>query len=257
MKYIFKILISHLRYTLKELYYIFKISFTHNKFITIIFYLSSKFLFHQGVKNLISKKIFSKHKVSYTNYVRENMTFSNDWFSHNITTWVSIFKNEVNSNKELDILEIGSYEGASAVFFLKYFKTSNLQCVETFQGSEEHKNLNFNKIKKNFYNNTFFFKERLKVFEGTSDDFFLQNKRFFDIIYVDGSHEFSNVYKDAFNSFNVLNQNGIIIFDDFLKKYYKDLKKDPIIAILNFISKHKKNIKILNVGYQIIIKKIN
>ena len=256
MKHIFKMLISHLKYTLKESHYIFKISFTHNELATVVLPLSFKFLFHQGIKNLISKKIFKNYKLDYSNYVRENMTFSNDWFSHNITTWVSVFKKEIKSNKRLDILEIGSYEGASVVFLLKYFQTSSLQCVETFEGSDEHKDLNFNEIKKNFYNNTSTFKERLSVFEGTSDEFFLKNKQIFDIIYVDGSHEFSNVYKDAFNSFNFLNINGIIIFDDFLKKYYGDLKKDPIIAILNFISKHKKNIKILNVGYQIIIKKI-
>ena len=150
MKHIFKMLISHLKYTLKESHYIFKISFTHNELATVVLPLSFKFLFHQGIKNLISKKIFKNYKLDYSNYVRENMTFSNDWFSHNITTWVSVFKKEIKSNKRLDILEIGSYEGASAVFLLKYFQTSSLQCVETFEGSDEHKDLNFNEIKKKF-----------------------------------------------------------------------------------------------------------
>ena len=61
MKYIFKMLISHLKYNLKkESYYIFKISFTHNKLATVVLPLSFKFLFHQGIKNLIAKKIFKK-----------------------------------------------------------------------------------------------------------------------------------------------------------------------------------------------------
>ena len=64
-----------------------------------------------------------------------------------------------------------------------------------------------------------------------------------------------DVIRDANNSFNALNKNRIIIFDDFLKRYYKELSKDPILAILNFIYQNKKNIKIINVGYQIIIQK--
>ena len=257
MKNILKILISHLRYLTRQLYYILMASIKSNNSLKFLIILCTKFLYFAGIKNLIYKKKYKNEKISYNNIMKNQLTLSNDWFSNNIPNWVSIFRSEKINKKYNNILEIGSYEGASAFFFLHYFKTSNLHCVETFKGSDEHKNLNFNKIKENFYNNTSPFKERLSVFEGCSDDFFQQNKQFFDIIYIDGSHEFSNVYKDACNSFNFLNQNGVIIFDDFLKKYYKDFKKDPIVAILNFIFKHKKNIKILNVGYQMIIKKIN
>tara|TARA_B100000886_G_scaffold144974_1_gene98583 strand:+ start:15623 stop:16396 length:774 start_codon:yes stop_codon:yes gene_type:complete len=257
MKNILKILISHLRYLIKQIYYILKASKKTDNSLIFKIILCIKFLYCAGIKNLICKKFYKKEKLSYENLMKSQLVLSNDWFSNNITNWISVFSSEKINSKNINILEIGSYEGASAFFFLDYLKASNLQCVETFEGSDEHKNINFDKIKKNFFNNTLIFKERLKVFEGTSDNFFQQNKQFFDLIYIDGSHEFLNVYKDACNSFNFLNQNGIIIFDDFLKKYYKDLKKDPIIAILNFIFKHKKNIKILNVGYQIIIKKIN
>ena len=62
----------------------------------------------------------------------------------------------------------------------------------------------------------------------------------YDLIYVDGgSHHYNDVLKDANNSFKVLNKNGILIFDDFLKKYYKDLKRDPIIAILSLLMSTK------------------
>ena len=60
------------------------------------------------------------------------MTFSNDWFSHNITTWVSVFKKEIKSNKRLDILEIGSYEGASVVFLLKSFSNIKFTMCRNF-----------------------------------------------------------------------------------------------------------------------------
>ncbi len=256
MKSTLKILNSHLKYILDQFYYILNASLKNKNPLLVLFILCIKFLYFAGIKNLICKKIYKRKKISYKNLMMSHLRLSNDWFFNNISIWMSVFKSEKMNKKNVSILEIGSYEGASAFFFLDYLKSSNLQCVETFKGSDEHKHIDFTEIKKNFYHNTSIFKDRLKVFEGTSDDFFQKNKHFFDIIYVDGSHEFLNVYKDACNSFNFLNRNGIIIFDDFLKKYYKDLKKDPIIAILDFISKHKKNIKIINVDYQIIIKKI-
>lgn len=48
----------------------------------------------------------------------------------------------------------------------------------------------------------------------TSDDFFLNNKKTFDIIFIDGLHEAEQVYKDIINSLNCLNPNGTIVCHD-------------------------------------------
>lgn len=258
MKNIFKILFFHSHYTIKQFYYIFKISFTNKNLFLTSLNLSLKFLYYNGLKNFFNKKIYSKYKYDYLELVKKNLILSNDWFSNNITTWVSVFKKENIIQKKLNILEIGSYEGASAVFFLNYFNYANLTCIETFNGSDEHQSIDFSKVKKNFHHNINNFVDRINLFESRSENFFNEenNKTKYDIIYIDGSHYFDDVCKDAENSFLSLKDNGIIIFDDFLKKYYKDLKKDPIVAIIKFIDKHKKNIRIINVNYQIIIKKI-
>jgi len=47
-----------------------------------------------------------------------------------------------------DILEIGSYERRSALFFFDNFKDSNMHCVDTWSGSDEHDNFDFNMMKK-------------------------------------------------------------------------------------------------------------
>jgi len=47
-----------------------------------------------------------------------------------------------------------------------------------------------------------------------SDDFFKQNNKTFDIIFIDGLHESSQVYRDIVNSINVLNNGGTIILHD-------------------------------------------
>ena len=35
-------------------------------------------------------------------------------------------------------------------FFLNYFKNSEITCIETFKGSDEHSKIDFTIIKKNF-----------------------------------------------------------------------------------------------------------
>ena len=56
------------------------------------------------------------------------------------------------------------------------------------------------------------------TFEGTSDDFFKQNKKFFDVIFIDGKHEFNQCRNDAMNSLKCLNKNGYILFHDFIPR---------------------------------------
>ena len=53
-------------------------------------------------------------------------------------------------------------------------------------------------------------------YRGTSDDFFLKNKIFFDCIFIDGLHTYAQVKKDILNSINFLNENGTIILHDCL-----------------------------------------
>jgi len=50
----------------------------------------------------------------------------------------------------------------------------------------------------------------------TSDAFFLQNRETFDIVYVDGWHERSQVRRDVLNSLRFLNPGGAIVMHDCL-----------------------------------------
>ena len=53
-------------------------------------------------------------------------------------------------------------------------------------------------------------------FKGTSDQFFSQNKKKFDCIFIDGLHEYDQVCKDLENSLNCINEKGIIFLHDAL-----------------------------------------
>ncbi len=52
----------------------------------------------------------------------------------------------------------------------------------------------------------------------TSDHFFSINKDNFDIIFIDGLHEYSQVMKDIKNSLKFINKNGIILLHDCLPR---------------------------------------
>ena len=56
-------------------------------------------------------------------------------------------------------------------------------------------------------------------FKMTSDDFFKKNPQIkFDVIFIDGLHEYEQCQKDCLNSIKQLNDDGIILFHDFLPR---------------------------------------
>ena len=69
------------------------------------------------------------------------------------------------------------------------------------------------------------------TFLGTSDEFFYQNKKKFDVIFIDGLHHYSQCHEDTINSFKCLNKNGYLFFHDliprnFLEEYVP--QKSPV-----------------------------
>src|SRR5712692_9017796 len=60
-----------------------------------------------------------------------------DWTSRNYQLWADIFASR--RKESLRILEIGSWEGRSALFFLNYLPEARIVCVDTFAGAVEHR----------------------------------------------------------------------------------------------------------------------
>ena len=76
------------------------------------------------------------------------------------------------------------------------------------------------------------------------------------MIYVDGSHHYADVLKDLINSYKFLEKDGIIICDDFKwTSYYQNKTENPALAIIKFINLYK--LKIVYIGYQVILKKVH
>jgi len=62
----------------------------------------------------------------------------------------------------------------------------------------------------------------------TSDDFFKENNKKFDIIFIDGMHQLEYVYNDFFNAIHCLTPNGSIVIDDVLPMNEREQYKVPI-----------------------------
>lgn len=77
------------------------------------------------------------------------------------------------------------------------------------------------------------------------------------ILYIDGSHQSDDVMIDAIICFKLLKVGGIMIFDDFLWKYYEYHKDNPCSAISAFLTLKKSELRIIHLGCQVHIQKTN
>ena len=207
------------------------------------------------LKHPFSYKIKKQKKEEHKNYLVSKKS-TTDYFSLNAYYWDLIIN---KTFKKFSYLEIGSWEGNSAMFILKNFNTKNVTCVDIWDIHNDDGKAEQIKRFNNFQSNLVEFNERFLFYKSTSDEFFINNKKKYDVIYIDGWHEAPQVYKDICNSWNCLNEGGIVICDDF---FYGDIinNKDnnlPAISINRFILENKNKLKILNVNNtQIFIQKI-
>jgi predicted O-methyltransferase YrrM len=185
-------------------------------------------------------------------------TFTVDWFTDNISNW-SIVLNEF-CGKEVSALEIGSFQGRSALWLLENVLThekSKITCVDTFKGSPPYTDGLDNDLFEIFKNNTRDFEDKITVLKGKSHILLRELRDKFDFIYIDGDHDTVPVLEDAILSFRLLKFGGIMIFDDYLWDGGKGEYCNPKKGIDAFLSAYKNQIVVLHKHYQVIIRKVS
>ena len=215
------------------------------------------FIILNFLKNFFPNYKTKKKSLIIENQIYENfISFNEDqkWFCNNLYFLKSNLKNQENTK---NILEIGSYEGRSAIFFLNHFPNSNITCVDTWAGSDEQTKIDSKIIENNFdiNLNKYLKINRLKKIKNTSNNFFKDNIDTFDLIYIDGDHSYEQVYNDIINSWEILNKNGLLILDDYLWWFYTDLSKNPSSAINKFIINNRNDLSNMIIWKQVILKK--
>ena len=210
------------------------------------------FLYTKLTNFFVKRKIVKFKKKHQTLLSGKKIT--NDFFSANAYNFY-YYLNKLKP--DFDYLEIGSYEGNSAVFVADTFIKSKIYCVDNWVGNDEYvDHISFSKIEQNFNSNTFNYENIFKN-KCLSDEFFQDNSKMFDAIYIDGYHHGAQVYKDCINSWTFLKNNGFLICDDYIWRFYSNFRDNPCYAINVFLSKIVGTYKLEKVSNsQIFIKKI-
>jgi predicted O-methyltransferase YrrM len=166
--------------------------------------------------------------------------------------------------KKINCLDIGSYTGESTCWMLNNLCTnpySRVFSVDTWEGSPEYGNYT-NEIEKKFDEaiEKTGKKDQYVKMKMISSKALIKLKEFgfiiFDFIFIDASHEAKDVITDAILSWDILNEEGILIFDDYKWDKLKGEEFRPKLAIDSFVAMFKPQLKTLYSGYQYIIEKI-
>lgn len=171
-----------------------------------------------------------EHQSIIEKYYKKKYTFSKDMFTNAIPLWKKVL-GPYKEKSDIHYLEIGVYEGGSALWVLENIltaKSAKMTAIDPFPG----------KLYKIFLDNLKLsgFSDKTKVIRGYSQyELRKLPLNSYDIIYIDGSHVAKDVLSDAVLSWELVKKGGIIIFDDY--RWRPDLPaiKSPKMAIDAFI----------------------
>jgi cephalosporin hydroxylase len=191
--------------------------------------------------------------------------FTNTWFADVRENWQHLLE----QHRPTKILEIGSFEGASACFLIETLsKTAEveLHCVDSWEGGVEHKHggsveSDMSSVEVRFHLNTRFAIESAqhrvslvthkRLSHLALSELVAERKLgYFDLVYVDGSHQAPDVLFDAVASFKLLRVGGILAFDDYLWReelpYGLDPLRCPKPAIDAFVNLNIRKLNVLS-----------
>lgn len=205
--------------------------------------------------------LFSSYKkmTKNSNAHEAEYVFSKDWFSNNIPRWEKHLKKLIKAGKDrpLMALEIGSFEGRSAVWTLENILThpnSSLICIDNYVNTPTRKR---NTTKQRFAQNTAKFGKKVKLLENDSRDALKSPElldKLFDFIYIDASRHSKNVLEDAILSLPLLKVGGYIVFDDYTSSKEHDYSC-PKKGIDTFLDIFHDELKVENTSWQVIARK--
>lgn len=182
-------------------------------------------------------------------------TFSNAWAKVHFEQWRKNLKQFI-SVSGVRALEIGSFEGQSASWFLDTILTgpgSTLTCLDMWEDPAREAT---------FDANTSEYGERLRKVKSKSllhlAGLVARGKReIFDFIYVDGGHDGIQTLEDAVLSWVLLKRDGIMMFDDCSIAYMEKNSYRQIVprVTVNAFLRTRHNHERLEDDRQIVIRK--
>lgn len=179
--------------------------------------------------------------------------FTSDWFTNRLITWQDLVLPNL-PNTQRRVLELGSYEGRSACWFLdnviRAGTTDELVCVDHWPGTMIVNEVLFDK-------NTAGRATKIKQDVKACLPVLAQQKQRFDIIYIDADHDARDTLYAGVLCWEMLNPGGIMIFDDYLWKPEDRFTgiTPPGIGIDAFLNTYALELSILHKQYQVFVEK--
>ena len=210
------------------------------------------------IKKIAKKKLIQK-KIAFEDLIKKK-NFNEKWFLNNFEIFNYYLPKD--ENQKFSYLEIGSFEGLSLLNIKFFYKNSEATAIDLWSKpnfNSEDIGLDLNKAEKNFDSNLIEF-DKLEKKKGDSVielRKLVQKKVLFDFIYIDGSHNGEDVIVDAIESFKILKNHGIMIFDDAMLDIDTNKNYQTYEGIISFINMFKKEIKIMYLRNILVIKKIS
>lgn len=197
--------------------------------------------------------------------------FTTDWFSGAAPFWSALIK----ERKPSRFLEIGSYEGRSSCFLIDEAASRwpiELHCVDSWKGGLEHDRSAMSAVEARFDSNIArarakarhpvrFHKHKALSTLALSKLIASGGSGYFDLIYVDGSHQAPDVLADAVLAFALLRVGGLLIFDDYLWSVPGSTEHDfyqlPKPAIDAFVNIYQRKLSVMQAYlYQLYVEKV-
>lgn len=184
-----------------------------------------------------------------------------NWFNQSEAQKNFAFFLEGMKGAPVSVLQIGVFTGDASKWLLKNVLThpdSTLTDVDTWEGSDEevHSAFNWGSIKKTYEDKVAEWDNKTSQYVMTSEEFFEQNRKTFDFIYIDGAHDALSVFNDGISAWDCLNEGGVLAFDDYTWDSGKGDFYNPRDGIDGVYLTHKDNILILHAGTQVWLQKV-
>ena len=149
--------------------------------------------------------------------------------------------------KEINILEIGSYAGASAAAFVKYFPNSKIFCLDINISNFVYESSNISVFGVDINDENRMIRILKKIYNKNNIDEF-------DLIIDDGSHNLSDILFSLNFFFKLVKKNGLYVIEDFKHpNYYENNKNIDHILVDEFL----KNLQNKHISFSNIISEYN
>ncbi|MGW1421297.1 class I SAM-dependent methyltransferase [Bradyrhizobium manausense] len=171
--------------------------------------------------------------------------FRRDYVAARTIAWSALFGDIRQTTGR--VLEIGSKEGRSALFWLEFFASAHLTCVDLFENDDVGR----------FDRNLAAYGARLRKMVGTSIKalgILREENAVFDFIYVDGSHQRDDVMIDCLGAWRLLRAGGVMLMDDYTWKPDNPDAERVAPAVDTFLAWHEDAEVILR-SHQVAVRK--